>query len=122
MMEQKSVKCMINNVTLYGYTQLDMGASLLTIRVHFARCLPVAAQFPTHSPTWKCTRLSFSSDSSDVVGRNVCFGAPYTFPFDVLPIHTLYQVEDVMSQLAHPYHLATNCVDSWNASSIGNSG
>ena len=44
MMEQKSVKYMINNVTLYGYTQLNMGASFkLSIRVHFPRCLPVGA-------------------------------------------------------------------------------
>ena len=46
------MKYMINNVTLYGYTQLNMGASFkLSIRVHFPRCLPVAAHFSPLSPT-----------------------------------------------------------------------
>ena len=46
------MKYMLNNVTLYGYTQLNMGASFkLSIRVHFPRCLPVAAHFSPLSPT-----------------------------------------------------------------------
>ena len=62
MTQQKSVKYMINNVTLYGYIPLNMGASLkLSISVHFPRRLPMVAHFSPLSPT---TTTSTTADAS----------------------------------------------------------
>ena len=72
-----------------------------------------------HTDTWKCVRLTFCSNASDVGGRDFSFGAPVAFLFDGLPIHTSYLDADILSLLAHPYHLATNWVASSNTSSIG---
>ena len=55
-----------------------------------------------HTDTWKCARLTFCSNASDVGGRDFSFGAPVTFLLDVLPIHTSYLVADILSLLAHP--------------------
>ena len=54
-----------------------------------------------HTDSWKCARLTFCSNTSYVGGRDFSIGEPVTFLFAVLPIHTSYLVEDILSLLAH---------------------
>ena len=55
-----------------------------------------------HTYNWKCARLTFCSNASDVGSRDFSFGAPVNFLIDVLLIHTSYLVADILSLLAHP--------------------